>query len=185
MKIVVKIIYIFLAVSFIGYLALPNFQFPAPPTDALQSDEPADIESSVRRAYFTNYTRSEIIAHYKKQMGDRSVFRSKFLSIELNYPPEEAQTIIRDQTRSTFLEEIAHPFRESIYINGFEPANPKDAIFIDNRSWRQKITVKYVQSEIWTRILVGLLIVLLTPLFINFCRKSLIIFTGKIKWIFQ
>lgn len=84
---------------------------------------------------------------------DKSVFANVPLpTYRLNYPPEESGTIIRDQTRSTFLEEIVHPFRESLYVNGFEPKDPKDAIFIAERPWRQKIIIKYVPSNVFVRL---------------------------------
>ena len=142
-----KFLYILFSIIFLAYLSLPNPEFPAPPSDALQSDEPADTETPLRRAYFTNFTREEVMNHYKDQ------FKGLY---SLNYPPEEAGTIIRDQTRSTFLEEIVHPFRESIFINGFEPKEQKDAIEIAGRSWRQKIIVRYVPSSIWVRLVLGI-----------------------------
>jgi len=70
----------------------------------------------------------------------------------LNYPPEEAQVIIRDQTKSTFLEEIVHPFRESFYINGYEPKEPQNIIEVDGKIWRQKIIVKFVPSNTLARL---------------------------------
>jgi len=142
-----KFLYILFSIIFLAYLSLPNPEFPAPPSDTLQSDEPADTETPLRRAYFTNFTREEVMDHYKDQF--KGLYR-------LNYPPEEAGTIIRDQTRSTFLEEIVHPFRESIFINGFEPKEQKDAIEIAGRSWRQKIIVRYVPSSIWVRLVLGI-----------------------------
>jgi len=123
-------------------------EFPKPPVDALQSKEPADSETPLRRAYFTNLTRQEVMDHYKKEFG---------WGINLNYPPEESRTIIRDQTRSTFLEEIARPLRESVCINGFEPKDEKDAINIEGRPWRQKIIVRYVPSSTPIRIIVVVL----------------------------
>lgn len=124
------------------YVLAPNPKFPNPPSDSLQSKERGDSEDlSVRRAYFTNFTREEVMKHYQNE----------FKGYRLNYPPEEAATIIRDQTRSTFLEEIVHPFRESFYVNGFEPKSAKDAIEIEGLPWRQKITVKYVPSSIHVR----------------------------------
>ena len=124
------------------YALLPNPKFPDPPPGALQSKERGDSEDlSVRRAYFTNMTREEVMKYYQ----------NGFKGYRLNYPPEEAATIIRDQTRSTFLEEIVHPFRESFYVNGFEPKSAKDAIEIEGLPWRQKITVKYVSSRIYVR----------------------------------
>jgi len=101
------------------------------------------------------------MVHYKDQF-EKPVFFDIFLpSYRLNYPPEEAHMIIRDQTRSTFLEEIVHPFRESVYINGFKPALEKDAIFIEGKDWYQKITVRFVPSNTLTRVIVaGLALVL-------------------------
>ena len=97
-------------------------------------------------------------------------------AFRLNYPPEEARTIIRDQTRSTFLEEIVHPLRESVFINGFEPKDPKDAIEIAGRSWRQKIIVRYVPSRLWLRLVLGLstvfVMVVVFKEYLGFFRKA-------------
>lgn len=144
-------IYIFiLSILFVGglvYLLMPSPKFPSPPPDSLQSQEPADTETLLRRAYFTNYTRAQVLVWYEKQFG---------WGYWLNYPPEDAQTIIRDQTRSTFLEEIVHPFRESLFVNGFEPSsdNTKDAINIAGKHWRQKIIVRSVPSSPVARVIV-------------------------------
>lgn len=148
-----KALLFFTCILFLGLLVyeIPaSPQFPKPLPDALQSKEPADSETPLRRAYFTNMTREEVINYYKKE------FNTGFIVFtpRLNYPPEESQTLIRDQTRSTFLEEIVHPLRESLYINGFEPKDPKDAIEIEGLPWRQKIIVRYVPSSVWVRILV-------------------------------
>lgn len=151
----IKILLVGLSFVFILYLLLPNPDFPKPPADALQSDEPADTETPLRRAYFTNYTRDEVMSNYKNQLTKSSFLGIPLPTYRLNYPPEEARTIIRDQTRSTFLEEIVHPFRESVFINGFEPKDPKDAIEIKGMSWRQKIIVRYVPSNIWVRLVLG------------------------------
>lgn len=158
-----KTVFILPLILFFIYLSWANPQFPMPPEDSLQSFEPADSENILRRAYFTNKTREEVLNHYEKQ------FEVKILGLSvpqfrLNYPPEEANVIIRDQTRSTFLEEIIHPLRESLFINGFEPKNDKDKILIENRLWRQKITVRYVPSNSVYRIIIGLLSVVLVYL---------------------
>lgn len=141
-------VYLVFCVLFIYYLAVPINSFPVPPSDSLQSDEPADTETPLRRAYFTNYTRQEIMDHYSQAFGG---------GLRLNYPPEESSTIIRDQTRSTYLEEIVHPFKESIYINGFEPKSAKDAIIIKELPFRQKVIVRHVESRPAVRIAVGVL----------------------------
>jgi hypothetical protein len=162
MKRITKILFILFSTLFIIYLLLPNPTFPEPPSDALQSNEPADTETYLRRAYFTNYTREEVMIHYKDQFEKPVIFGIYLPSYRLNYPPEEARTIIRDQTRSTFLEEIVHPFRESVYINGFKPSLQKDAIFIEGKDWYQKITVRYVPSNSLIRVIVILLTLIMT-----------------------
>lgn len=154
MKIVSKILFLIISLFLILYVLLPNSDFPEPPPDALRSDEPADVETLLRRGYFTDFSREEVIAHYKNQISS-----SKFLSLplpilRLNYPPEEAQIIIRDQARATFLEELALPMRESFFINGFEPKEAKDAIVVNDKKWRQKIIVKHVPSSGLSRLIV-------------------------------
>jgi hypothetical protein len=147
----IKAIYIIFCLAGIIYLAVPNYDFPKPPPDALQSQEPADTESPMRRSYFTDYTREQILEWYKSQFEVRTVVGIKIPAYLLNYPPEDAASIIRDQTRSTFLQEVVHPFRESIYINGFQAKSENDTILINNKVWLFKITIKYVPSNVWIR----------------------------------
>ena len=164
MKKLLRVFLVVLWVLFFGYVLPRGPEFPRPLPDALQSQEPADTETPLRRAYFTNATSEEVMGHYQ----------NLFKGYRLNYPPEEAKTLIRDQTRSTFLEEIVHPLRESLYINGFEPKDPKDAIEIEGKPWRQKIIVRYVPSNTLTRVLVVVLSGALVALFLKLWpnRKS-------------
>jgi hypothetical protein len=152
-KILIFVFAIFCAVI-LAYLSLPNFSFPKPPPDSLQSQEPADTETPLRRAYFTNYTRAQVLDWYETEFDKSSFLGIKLPTYLLNYPPEDSQTIIRDQTMTSYLEEIVHPFRESFYVNGFEPSQGKDSIFIAGRSWREKIIIRFVPSSVWIRIAV-------------------------------
>jgi hypothetical protein len=162
MKYIVKIVYFLFSIFFLTYLFVPSLEFPLPPKDSLQSNEPADTEDFLRRAYFTNYDREQVIEHYQSLFTTEN-YKLPFLNLRLNYPPEEAQNIIRDQTRSSFLEELVHPFRESLYVNGFKPKEEKDAIFIDNRSWGQKITVRFIPSNTGLRLIIGLISLIFIP----------------------
>lgn len=165
------IIGIFLLI-FLLYLAIPAPKFPSQPPDSVQSLESGDVETPSRRGYFTNYDRGEVLAHYENQM------KIEVLGIELphyrlNYPPEDAQWLIRDQTKSTFLEEIVHPFRESLFVNGFESDDPQYAVSYRGVQFRQHITVRYSSSNLFVRVLVfsssfGLLFVILRLLFREF-----------------
>ena len=157
-KKVLIVFYVLFSLTILFYVSLPNFNFPNPPPDSVQSNEPADMEDSLKRAYFTNYTRSEVLDWYKAQFDYSTFLNVKLPTYLLNYPPEESQSIIRDQTRSTFLQEIVHPFRETVFINGFEPAagDDKNRIVIDGVHWRQKIIVKYIPSTLVLRFLISL-----------------------------
>lgn len=148
-KIITLIIFL-VSCLLLVYVYPPSPDFPKPPFDSVQSREPADSESPYRRAYFTNLNREEVINHYKKEFN----YGFNVYTPRLNYPPEESATIIRDQTRSTYLEELVHPLRESVFINGFEPKSEKDTIIIDKVKWNQKIIVRYVPSPVWVRIVI-------------------------------
>ena len=159
------VIYIFFSLTLLFYISLPNFDFPKPPPDSVQSKEPADMETPLRRAYFTNLGRQEVLDWYMSQFKN-SPFKNIPLPTELlNYPPENSGTIIRDQTRSTFLQEIVHPFRENVFINGYEPApdDNKDRIEIDGVHWRQKIIIKYVPSNTVLRVIIYFAVITLIP----------------------
>lgn len=163
---VLNVLLALIGLGFAVYLALPGPSFPAPPPDSLQSKEPADSETPLRRAYFTNYTRQQVLDWYEAEFNTSPFKNIKLPTYLLNYPPENAQTIIRIQTRSTFLEEIVHPLRESIYINGFEPKELKDAINIEGKPWRQKIIVRHVPGSLALRLVAYLgMIVSVTVLF--------------------
>jgi hypothetical protein len=155
MKNFVKTVYLVCSIFFLIYLFLPNPSFPEPTSESLQSNEPADVETNLRRGFYTDLSRSQVLGHYQHEFS-----RSTFLDIplptyRLNYPPEEAQTLIRDQARSTFLEEIVHPFRESLFVNGFKPKEAKDVIVVDGKKWDEKIIIRFVPSNRIVRLLIG------------------------------
>lgn len=158
-----KFVYILFSGIFLIYLALPAQSFPEKLPQSIQSTEPADLESVYRKSYFTDHDRSEIMAHYFNEYR-KDVFTLPYLTYKLNYPPEEAQILIRDQTRSSFLEEIVHPLHQSIYINGYQPKDNKDIIFVEGKNWQHKVTVKYVSSALFVRIVIGISIIILVPI---------------------
>jgi hypothetical protein len=153
MKRFFTIFFVFFAVSIYSYMLIPDRGFPLAPEGAYRSVEPADSETEFRRAYFTNFTRQEVMDHYKKQFSYLPTFR-------LNYPPEDAQLLIRDQTRSVFLEELVHPLHGSVYVNGFVPKEAKDDIWYKGNHYEMKITVKYTPSSLWVRLVTATLIII-------------------------
>ena len=110
------------------------------------------MESIYRRAYFTNYSRSEILDYYSRTFNIRIPFQ-----VLENYPPEEALNVIRDQTKSSWLQELVHPWRESLLVNGFYPTKPTEQININGVHYISKITLRYMPSSPVTRLTVLLL----------------------------
>lgn len=148
------------------YFLIPSYPFPAPPPGAVQSQEPADTETPLRRAYFTQYTREQVIAHYYEQLNYLPI-------LKLNYPPEDARTIIRDQTRSWYLEELVQPLRASLFINGFIPQKAQDHIVVDGVSYAEKITIKYIQSNVFLRLAIATAILAAIYLLLSEWKKAL------------
>lgn len=145
-----KLFFFLISVFILIYILPKSPEFPQPPIDSVQSDQPADVESPLRRAYYTNLSRSEVISHYEKEFNKGF----KIYTPRLNYPPEDAQLLIRDQTKSTFLEEIVHPLRESLYVNGFEPKSEEYAQYYKGNRYNQRIIVRYVPSSVLNRIII-------------------------------
>ena len=185
MKRSVKYVYILCSLLLLGYIIYQTPNIPDALDDSIRSYEPADVESDLRRGYYTNYGRSETLFHYQKKFILFKKLPNSIFNFRLNYPPEESQWLIRDQTRSTFLEEIVHPMRESIYISGFEPQKDKDKIIIDGVSWRQKVIIRYVQSTIIARIAIALSVLSLIPIIVKYWLNILNEFRLNIKriWI--
>jgi hypothetical protein len=171
MKKILTFVYIVFSLTLLLYVSLPDFNFPKQPPDSVQSNEPADTETPLRRAYFTNYTRQQVLDWYEVQFKHSNFCNVPLPTYLLNYPPEDSGSIIRDQTRSTFLQEIVHPFRETLFINGYEPPlnEYQNRIVIDGVHYRQKIIIRYIPSNLILRFLVSLLTLISIPvIYLNF-----------------
>jgi hypothetical protein len=173
-KKIFRLLYLVFSLALLCYLALPAPSMPAPLPDSVKSDEPADLESPFRVGFYTDLTREEVISYYKSQFSYSPLLGIEFPSFRLNYPPEEAQTLIRDQTASTFLEELAHPGRESLYINGYEPKVDQNPVVAVGRPWKQKVIIRYVRSVSFVRLAVGVLALMVL---------YMLIIEGKHLWV--
>lgn len=96
--------------------------FPPIP-NSLKSDEPGDTYQVPNiAAYFSQFNRADITKFYKEAYQKINWVGFLFPPISLNYPPEYAKQYIRNEQKGTFLEEYVYPLRESIFVNGYEPA---------------------------------------------------------------
>lgn len=163
MRKLIKLIYIAASLAFVVYLIMPSPAFPPSLVGSFRSVEPADSETPLRRSYFTDFGRSEVMKHYNAEYG----------GLRLNYPPEESQTLIRDQARATYLEEIVQPLKGSLFVNGFKPSLAKDEINYKGVHYNEKITIKLISSSRLVRVSVGLASVLLLWLIIESMTKGI------------
>lgn len=181
MKLIKLIPCLFLYLLGLFYLSLPQPSVPVL-SQAVRSQEPGDTyQHPDQSAYFTQQERKDVLNLIEEDY--RLDFKGINLpSFRLNYRPEEVHTLVREQIQSYYLEEIIHPFRESLFVNGWEPQNspiyndiPEDKkplIQIDGIFYRSKVTLKPVFSPLWARVLVWTLIFPLTYLVYFSLKKS-------------
>lgn len=151
----------------IFYLSLPNAPYPDLSNSA-RSDEPGDtVQNPDQKAFYTNTHREEALSELQKGF-DQKIFGITIPSYRLNYRPEETAEFVREQVKSSYLEEIIYPLRESLFVNGFEPQNypryanispeKKPIIEFYNQPYYSKVTLRPVYSNLFARILVWTLI---------------------------
>jgi len=175
-KTLVLFFYFFLFLIFAYLLLPPPLEIPPLP-ESLKSTEPGDtIQIPDVSAYYTNLSRQEVLDFYQKNFS-----KSRFLGIplptyRLNHPPEYARQIIRDTQQSSYLEEIVHPLRESLFVNGYEwendpftpPASrPQYRMVINGREFKCKVTIRPFFSNLRARIIVFIGIVTISFLIIK------------------
>ncbi len=148
----------------IVYLVLPEPVIPNLP-GALKSIEPGDTTQMPGVwAYYTNLSRREAVDFYKEAFSKSSFLKIPLPTYILNHPPEYARETIRATQQSNFYEEIVHPLRESLFVNGWIPKEdkvylarslePMTEFIIDGQNFSAKITLYHVRSTIWARILI-------------------------------
>ena len=148
---------------FLMYLVLPGpgsvYVFPDLPDSSRSKLSGDTVEIPNINAYFSDNYRNYVVPYYQENYQGFTLF--PFKPLRLNYPPEFAFTAIKDQTQSTYLEELTYPFRDSLFINGLEPldefgesryigATPFE---VDGEKHATKVTLRYYPSSLWTRLI--------------------------------
>jgi len=122
--------------------------------NSIKSMEPGDTTQLTNvSGYYTNMTRTEVINSYKAR------YTSPFL-ININHPPEKSKQIFRDTMQSYYLEEFVIPFKQSLYINGFEWENDvftkpekriSNKLLYEGKEYKAKITIRTFTPSITSR----------------------------------
>ena len=161
-----KIIFALISLSLLVYMLMPGprqiIDFPALPNSIKSSLEGDTVQVPNVSAYFSDNYRESVIPLYRSAYGDKTSL--PFGPLRLNYPPEYAFTAIKDQTQSTYLEELTYPLRDSLFVNGHEPVE-KDGTpryigagkyKIDDKLLSTKVTLRFYPSSIPARVAVWL-----------------------------
>ena len=137
------------------YLISPPPQISNLP-QGVKSNLPGDTTQITNvSAYFTNLDRSQIINFY------RQAYSHPFL-VHLNHPPEKSKQIFVDTMRSYYLEELIIPFKESLFINGFEwekdvftkpEKRAANKLIYQDQTYSAKITLRTFPTPVWKRFL--------------------------------
>lgn len=162
LKLTVRIFLLGILLFFLIYLLIPSPEIPPLPNSLKSTEEGDTVQVPGVAAYYSDTRREEAVTFYQKSFA-LPFFDLPFLNYRLNHPPEYAREVVRDQISTSYFEEIVHPFRESLYINGFEPYillkdKPDllkgNVMIIDEKEYFSKVTIRYLPSPLWERILV-------------------------------
>lgn len=165
MKKTIKFLVGGLLLFWFAYLLLP--ESPAIPQlpGSLKSIEPGDTTQIPGvTAYYTNLSRQEVISFYQNNYSHSSLLNIPFITYRLNHPPEMVREILRATQQSSYIEEIVHPLRESLYVNGYEWENDPflkpdkrfvNKMVIDNKEFKAKITIFQRNSNPLLRVIIS------------------------------
>jgi hypothetical protein len=142
-------------ILFLFYLTSPT-PILLPLANSAISNLPGDtVQVSNVSGFFTNQSRQQVINFYKANYT--GLFR-----IILNHPPEKAREIIIDTIPSYYFEEFVLPFKETLYINGYEwqndvftkPENrPKNKLMYNDKEYSSKVTIRRFPVSVQNRLL--------------------------------
>jgi hypothetical protein len=178
MKKIVKIFLVLLFVLGTFYLSLPSKgEFPGVP-NSLKSIEPGDTYQIANvTAYYTDMPRAEVVKFYFDYFSKSSFLGIPIPTYKLNQPPERIREVLRETQQSSFVEELIHPFKDSVFVNGFEwnndPFTPpnkriKNILFINGKEYQFKITLYYQESNLIIRLAIFYFILIGIYILFNF-----------------
>lgn len=178
-KLLLIIVFVFWGI----YLLLPPSKELPPLPQSLKSIEPGDtVQIPGVSAYYTDLSRAEVIKFYQDNFTRSSFLEVPLITYRLNHPPEYVKTLLRDTQQTSYLEEVVHPLRESLFINGFEWENDpftvpdkrvKNKMIINGHEYKAKITIFQRNSNPFFRLIVSGGVLILSLMLFNEIKKLL------------
>ncbi len=153
----------FLNLLIVFYLAYPLPQIPNL-DNSIKSTEPGDTTQLQNvTAFYNNLERQAVINFYVDNYQKKHP-----LALKINHPPEKAKVIIKDTIQTYYLEEIIIPFKQSLFINGYNwqkdvftapGTRVKNKMLVDGQEYTTKVTLKiYTPSSLLLSYLILILI---------------------------
>lgn len=151
--------------SILVYLLVPAPEIPSLP-GSFKSTEPGDTGQipGVVAGYYTNLSRKEVTDFYQKSFSRSSFLGIPLITYKLNHPPEYARETVIKTLHSDFFEEIVHPFRESLFVNGWTPKEDREyqkgtekPLYEFERggeSYQSKVTLYLISSNPFIRLVI-------------------------------
>ncbi|HUW24326.1 MAG TPA: hypothetical protein VMW04_01730 [Patescibacteria group bacterium] len=146
------------------YLVLPAPKDFPPLPSSVKSTEPGDtVQIANVSAYYTDTLRKEVVDFYQDYFSRSPFLDIPLITYKLNHPPERIKEILRETQQTTYVEEFVHPFRESLFVSGFEWDNDpftrperrvKNILIVDGKVYQFKVTLFYQESKVWQRLLI-------------------------------
>ncbi|MCL4383923.1 hypothetical protein M1116_00545 [Patescibacteria group bacterium] len=136
------------------YLITPTPEVPDLPHSVKSTEEGDTVQIPNVAGYFTDQNRQQVMSFYSQ------VYRSPLL-IHLNHPPERAKIIFKDTMQSYYLEEFVIPFKESLFVNGYEWENDvftkpdkraANKLLVGNQVFKAKITTRVFPTSVPKRL---------------------------------
>ncbi len=157
-----KKVWLAIGILFTFYLLLPGPKLPPPGLPGgLKSTEPGDtVQIENLSAYFTNKDRKEVVSFYEDYFSHSGFLNIPLPTLKLNHRPEYAKRVIKDTIQTYYFEELVHPFRESLFINGFdwqkdvftsEESKAKNKLKAGGQIWQAKATLYWFPSNVFIR----------------------------------
>lgn len=141
---------------FFFYLLLPEPQAPSALPNSLKSQDPGDtIEIPGVSAYYTDILRKEVVRYYAGTFSHSPFLDLPLITYRLNHPPEKIKELLKKPQKASYVEEIVHPLKSSLFVAGYEwendpfvPENERERhkIFFEGKTFRSKVTLYYQKS---------------------------------------
>lgn len=166
-QILITLIFFILGLGYVLAPAPDNIEdIPGLP-NSFKSDEPGDTYQNPNiAAYYSDHWREYVTRYYKSEFEKLNNFGIKLPAIGLNHPPEEAFQFVKDQAKTTFLEQYIFPLRGSLFVNGYEPISRNGKRFnaesvpieVNNIIYNSKTTLRFYPVPLHIRIIFYFLI---------------------------